>query len=348
MRLSLARILLVPLLIAGCQKASAAPSAAAPSASPDAMQAAIKRPTVGILVYDGVQVIDYSGPFEIFGQAGFDVFTVAKHNAPVTTAMGQVITPRHGFAEAPPLDILVVPGGGPAAVAATQKDAEVQAFIRAAQPRARHIMSVCNGALILGQTGLLDGKGATTFHGQLAELQALVPSAKVVNDKRFVDNGQLITTAGLSAGIDGALHVLEKDEGRGMAQMVALGVEYDWHPEGTYARAKLADMNILRALHGTRLTKLTIEGALKFERTEGDDRTWTMVMTISQQGDAAAVMKMISPGLLAAGWQPSTPATDTDRGWTFKDPAGRSWKGRATTTDASGAVRLELHVDLNS
>jgi putative intracellular protease/amidase len=344
------RLLLLPLLLAGCQKAAATPPIApkASVAPPAAQAPAGKRPTVGILVYEGVQIIDYASPYEVFGQAGFDVFLVAGRKAPLTTAMGQVVTPRFAFADAPALDVLVIPGGDVPVVKAAQDDPAVIAFVRAAQAGARHVMSVCNGAFILGSAGLLDGKTVTTHHGVLGALQALVPSARVVDDQRYVDNGQVVTTAGLSAGMDGALHVVAEEYGTGMAQQIALNLEYDWRPTGGFVRAQLADMNIARALAASRLPRLAAEGTMRIERTDGDARAWTTVMAIRGQGDARAVMASLATDLGAAGWRAFGTAEGTERRWTFADPQGRAWRGVTTATGASGEVRLELHVEAGS
>jgi hypothetical protein len=103
------------------------------------------------------------------------------------------------------------------------------------------VMSVCNGAFILAKAGLLDGKEATTTAGLIPMLRQEAPKVKVVDDRRFVDNGRIITTAGLSSGIDGALHVIERLYGKGTAQMAALGMEYNWDPDSKFVRAMLAD-----------------------------------------------------------------------------------------------------------
>src|SRR5437764_7530566 len=102
-------------------------------------------------------------------------------------------------------------------------------------------MSVCTGAFILAKAGLLDGLSATTVRGGLDRLAEAGKSITVVHDKRYVDNGKIITTAGLSSGIDGALYLVSKIDGLGAAQQIALGIEYDWDPQGKFARAALAD-----------------------------------------------------------------------------------------------------------
>src|SRR6266852_4079568 len=174
---------------------------------------------VAILIFDGVQIIDYTGPYEVFGSADFDVYTVAETTAPVTTAMGMTVVPKHTFADAPQPDVLVVPGGG---VKATRDSAPTLRWIRDVTARAQYTMSVCNGSFILGSAGLLDGLNATTTSGNIDRMRAAFPEIHVVDDQRVVDNGKIITTGGLSAGIDGALHVISKMQGAGRAQQVAL------------------------------------------------------------------------------------------------------------------------------
>ncbi|HTR04305.1 MAG TPA: DJ-1/PfpI family protein [Thermoanaerobaculia bacterium] len=190
------------------------------------------RPKVAILVFDGVQIIDSMGPYEVFGASGFEVFTVGQTKTPVTTAMGLTIVPRYDFADAPAPAVLVVPGGG---VRAARDSPETLRFVRETTARAQHTLSVCNGAFILGSAGLLDGLSATTTAGLVGELRAEFPKTKVVGDRRFVDNGKIVTAGGLSAGIDGALHVVATMMGEAAAARVAAGEEYDWHPEGTVA-----------------------------------------------------------------------------------------------------------------
>jgi len=217
-----------------------------------AQSQAVATRKVAILIFDGVQIIDYTGPYEIFQGAGFEVFTVAATRAPITTVAGMTVVPRYAFAEAPPADVLVVPGGtveGPRASAATL------GWVRDTAARAQQALSVCNGAFILASAGLLDGLAATTTAGNLTRLRAEYPRLRVVEDQRWVDSGRIVTAGGLTAGIDGALHVVAKMRGQGLAQQVALGEEYDWHPAGGFARAALADMNIApwveTALEGT-------------------------------------------------------------------------------------------------
>lgn len=338
------RFLLISLLLAGCQQAPVAslPPNAESTVMEGGTQMATQRLNVGVLVFDGVQVIDYSAPFEVFGQAGQNVFTVAKQKAAVTTAMGQSINPRYGFADVPPLDVLVIPGGE---VTATQDDPTVQAWIRSVQPRAKHILSVCNGAFILAKTGLLDGKTATTFYGLISELPAAGKNISVVYDKRFVDNGQIVTTSGLTSGMDGALYVISKELGKGTAQQVALNLEYDWRPDFSYARATFADMYIMGALRTPKLAKLLSESAVRVERTEGNARQWTQVLDLQGKSDATEVAQRLAAGLTDAGWQRSATTAPTEGHWTFTDEKGQSWRVQTVVSNVGGGVRLAFRID---
>ena len=197
---------------------------------------------VAILLYDGVQIIDYTGPYEVLGQVrGFRVYTVSETGKTLTTAMGMSVNPKHDFASAPAPDILVVPGGN---AEAAYGNPRVVAWVRERAAAAEYVMSVCNGAFILAKAGLLDGKKATTFYGLIDEFRAFAPKTEVVIDQRFVDNGTVITTAGLSSGIDGALHLVSKIRGEAKAKAVALHIEYDWNPDSRFARAALADLRL--------------------------------------------------------------------------------------------------------
>lgn len=193
---------------------------------PQCGMALIQRPKrVAILVFNRVQIIDYTGPYEMFGAAGFDVFTVAATKEPIKTAMGMEIVPKFTFVEAPEADVLVIPGGG---VGQVSEDQATLQYIKKANSRSQYTLSVCNGAFTLANTGLLDGLSATTTRGNIPGLAMRFPKIKVTKDVRYVDNGKIITAGGLSAGIDGALHVIEKMMGVEVAERVAYQEEYAW------------------------------------------------------------------------------------------------------------------------
>jgi putative intracellular protease/amidase len=193
---------------------------------------------VAILMFDEVQIIDFAAPYEVFGQAKFEVFTVSSNGEPVTTAMGLSVNPTYSFASMPDADAILVPGGNTHQV---MQDKKVLSWLKAQQGKAKHILSVCTGAHILAESGLLDGKSATTFHRALNSFETTYPAISVERDKRFVDNGQIVTSAGLSSGIDASLHLVSKVLGQDKAQTVALHLEYDWDPNGGFVRASMAD-----------------------------------------------------------------------------------------------------------
>src|SRR5258707_11319700 len=122
------------------------------AATPATPSEAAKK--VAILIFDGVQIIDYTGPYEVFGAAGLEVFTVATSAATITTNMGMKVTPHYTLDDAPAADVLLIPGGG---VIPTQQDPRVLKWIQEKSKQAEYVMSVCNGAYILSKTGLLDG-----------------------------------------------------------------------------------------------------------------------------------------------------------------------------------------------
>lgn len=193
---------------------------------------------VGILLFDGVEIIDFGAPYEVFGTAGFGVETLSPDGKPVTTAMGLRVTPDRSFAQAPAYDVLLVPGGD---VGEASRDARILDFIRARKGNAKAVLSVCTGATILAASGLLDGLSATTFKPRIDELAKAFPKVRVVRDVRWADNGIVITSAGLASGIDAALHVVARLRGVEVARSTAVHLEYDWKPEGGFVRTLLAD-----------------------------------------------------------------------------------------------------------
>jgi len=189
-----------------------------------------KQPiTVCFYLQNGVEVLDFAGPLEVFSYAGAKVFTVSKTKNPIVSQGVLKVIPDYDITDAPPFDILAVFGGNSGNAS---NDPQVIDWINARKPTTQYYFSVCTGAFILGKAGLLDNLTVTTFHESIESLQKAVPSAKVLRNTRFVDNGNIITTAGISAGIDGALHLVEKLRGKEAAKKVAAYMEYDkWVPE---------------------------------------------------------------------------------------------------------------------
>ena len=187
-----------------------------------------KQMTICFYLQDGVEVLDFAGPMEVFAYAGFHVFTVSKTKAPIISQGILKVLPDYSIDDAPPADIMAFFGGnsGPSST-----DNSVMAWIRGRRSSTSYFFSVCTGAFIIGRAGLLDSLTATTFHSSIESLRKTLPNTKVLSDVRFVDNGKVITTAGISAGIDGALHLVARLKGEEMAKEVAAYMEYDkWVP----------------------------------------------------------------------------------------------------------------------
>jgi transcriptional regulator GlxA family with amidase domain len=192
---------------------------------------------VAIVVYEGVELLDFAGPGEVFGAASgfgadrqaraFNVYTMAVSKEPLTSRFVKVL-PAYGIDDAPEPDIIVIPGGSTGALLDNPK---FMAWLKTTQAKAEVTLTVCTGAFTVAKLGLLDGKQVTTFYGAIDELRRETPKATVIDGRRFVDNGSIITTAGVSAGIDGALHTVARLLGRAVADQTARYMEYRWTPE---------------------------------------------------------------------------------------------------------------------
>jgi putative intracellular protease/amidase len=183
--------------------------------------------TIAFYLQDGVEILDFAGPMEVFSYAGFRVFTVSKSKETITSQGVLNIMPDYAIADAPKADILAFFGGN---VSKAYQDMEVIDWVKK-QDNIQYYFSVCTGAFILAEAGILQNKTATTFHSALNEFEKKYPKTNVLKDVRYVDNGKVITTAGISAGIDGALHLVAKIQGFNNARKVAYNIEYDkWTP----------------------------------------------------------------------------------------------------------------------
>jgi len=298
-----------------CGMALVSQEDAAKAAAARAEQPPAKK--VAILVFDNVEIIDFSGPYEMFGTAGYDVYTVGATKNPVTTAFGMKVVPQYSFADAPAPDVLLVPGGGVKGACNSQPTLD---WVRASSAHSEHTLSVCNGAFILASAGLLDGLTATTTAHLIGQLHERFPKVNVVSNRRFVDNGKIVTAAGLSSGIDGALHVLSVMEGHGAAQQVALSQEYDWKPQSEYARASLADMVIPNV-------NLDSLGTWSVVRTEGDRDRWDLEIAGASKVGADVLMSKLSEQLAKDGaWsRAGGAATDPTSRWSVAAPDGRKF-----------------------
>ncbi len=219
-----------------CGCASDSKSFDAPGVCPDCRMGLVRKgPTraprnVAIVLFDGVEILDFSGPAEVFSAArgpnrlDFEVFTVAATREPVESGGAVLtITPEYSIENCPKPDIVVIPGGGVDAL--TRKPAMMN-WIRQRASEAEVVLSVCNGAFVLAESGLLDGLEATTHASAIEALRRRAPKVRVVADRRFVDNGKIVTAAGVSAEIDASLHIVERFLGPEAADNTAAYMEY--------------------------------------------------------------------------------------------------------------------------
>ena len=190
---------------------------------------------VAILIFDEVEVLDFCGPFEVFSVAGrgddlnpFTVYTVAEKSESIMARNHLSVNPGYTIMDCPEPHILLVPGGY-----GTRREMYNTTLIDWIKGRSREVelvLSVCTGALLLAKAGLLEGLAATTHHGAIDLLKEVAPNTTVQEDKRIVDNGRIIVSAGISAGIDMSLYVVSKLLGKELALKTAQYMEYDWKP----------------------------------------------------------------------------------------------------------------------
>jgi transcriptional regulator GlxA family with amidase domain len=197
--------------------------------------------TVGILIFDDVEVLDFCGPFEVFSVARppqqsddkyklFNVITLAEEQRIITCRGGLLVQPHATIAQHPPLDILVIPGGQ--GTRRERLNPRLLDWISQQDQHTQLTASVCTGAFLLAENGLLDRHYATTHWASIAWMSETYPAVNVLADARVVDEGRIITSAGISAGIDMSLYVVERLFGAETAQWTARRMEYDWFARG--------------------------------------------------------------------------------------------------------------------
>ncbi|MFT4247377.1 MAG: DJ-1/PfpI family protein [Pseudomonas sp.] len=196
---------------------------------------------VAIYVFPEVEVLDFAGPFEVFTTASrvfrrahphaaapFETFTVARSLAPVRARAGLRVLPDHDLASCPPPGVLLVPGG---VVDAEVADTQVVDWVRAHARGASVTASVCTGAFVLAQAGLLEGRTATTHWEDAADLRARHPGIRVRADLRWVDEGRVASSAGIAAGIDLSLHLVARLAGDDLAERTARQLDLPYRAE---------------------------------------------------------------------------------------------------------------------
>ena len=194
--------------------------------------------TAGILIYDRLQILDFAGPFDVFATARtaerpaitdpspFEVLLISEYPRPVTALGGMKVTPHHTINDCPALDILIVPGG----LGEREEHANhvLLHFIRTQAKEVKTLASVCTGAILLGKAGLLDGKRATTHWMSIGRMREMLPETEVIEGVRYVEDGNVITSAGISSGIDMALRIVAIHLGEEVARATARELEYPY------------------------------------------------------------------------------------------------------------------------
>jgi transcriptional regulator GlxA family with amidase domain len=197
---------------------------------------------VAIFLFDDVEVLDFAGPFEVFSTAGFGVmddipfhvFTVAQKTQ-IIARNNLVVLPTYTFDNCPAIDIVLVPGGGGYRADGTPYGSRLEMnndlvinWIKEKSTTAEIVLSVCTGALLLAKANLLEGLKATTHYRAIDQLRAIAPNTEVVENARYVDNGSVILSAGVSAGIDMSFYVVSKLLGAEIASLGAKYAQYDY------------------------------------------------------------------------------------------------------------------------
>ena len=187
--------------------------------------------TLAALVFPGFETLDYFGPIEMLGGFGdeIEIITVAKRSGPVPSVHGQRIVPDKTLSEKDDYDLLLIPGGDSALTESA--DEELMQWIKDASSNAERVMAVCTGTVLLGMTGVLDGRRATTNKLDFSKTVHLAPGVEWVKAARWVEDGKFFTSSGVSAGMDMALAVMADLFGLDMAERLALGCEYEWHKD---------------------------------------------------------------------------------------------------------------------
>ncbi|WP_240666614.1 DJ-1/PfpI family protein [Longirhabdus pacifica] len=197
-----------------------------------------KKWRVGIFIYEGVEELDFAGPFEVFSVASyqttmfdapqedkpFEVVTISKDGNGITTHNGLAITPNYSMENTPDLDILIVPGG---VIEPIFYDEDISKWIGEQSKKVDILSSVCNGAFLIAKHGVLNDRTATTHWQVISVFRAYFPDVEVLENVKFVDEGDVVTSAGISAGLDMSFHLLQRLTGKEVAAQAATFMEYD-------------------------------------------------------------------------------------------------------------------------
>ncbi|UCB47296.1 MAG: DJ-1/PfpI family protein [Spirochaetota bacterium] len=196
------------------------------------------KTNVGIYLYNQAEVLDFAGPFEVFSTASrvklridrdsdapFSVFTIGEAGQNILAHGGLEVRPTYNFNNHPTINLLIIPGG--VVNDEIEKETVIQWIINISS-NSEITASVCTGAFLLAKAGLLSGKSATTHWEDVPDFRSMFPDVRVIKNKRWIDEGKIVTSAGISAGIDMSLHLVSRFEGDDLAVKTAKQMEFDW------------------------------------------------------------------------------------------------------------------------
>ncbi len=193
----------------------------------------MNKRNLAILIFDDVEVLDFAAPFEVFAVTSelnnyepFNVFLVAETQRTFKAVNGLQVVPDYEISNCPSPEILVIPGG--VGTRTQMNNQKLITWIKKISEQAELVMSICTGARLLAKADLLNNLQITTHHEAYNELRQLVPTASVNERKRYIDQDKILTTGGISAGLDGSLYVVSKFLGQEIARKTAIYMEYDW------------------------------------------------------------------------------------------------------------------------
>lgn len=231
-----------------------------------------RRITVGLLLFEGADIMDVTGPWSVFTHAGFDVVTFAKSPEEATIGGDLTIKPDFTMASMPDVNVLVFPGSGLAET--NPGDLQIKQFIKNRVDKTEVMFSVCSGAFFFAEAGVLKGLEATTFASMIPMMKENYDGIKVLDNVKYTDNGKIVTSGGLSSGIDAAFHVVSKFRGDGTTQDIANQMEYPRSLKFDYARSQLADNFIIGLRPLMRLL------TSKYVSSVGDNNQWEFVFEL--------------------------------------------------------------------
>ncbi|MES5857716.1 DJ-1/PfpI family protein [Bacillus cereus group sp. RP29] len=188
--------------------------------------------SVGIFLFNEVEVLDFAGPFEVFSitkvheEKPFTVYTVSQNGEMITARNGLKVKPDYSIEDLPPVDILIIPGGKGARENEVKNDIVIN-WVRQQMKEVKLMTSVCTGALLLAKAGLLEGLKATTHWASIQTFKKDFPNVEVMENVKFVDEGHIITSAGISASINMSFHIVKNLLGVEIAEETAKNMEYD-------------------------------------------------------------------------------------------------------------------------